>query len=233
HPQRPLRGEDRLRLHRDQRRRDVGLLRAAALPADDAQPSPTTTEPGPSPPRDRLPRRARPGAAGALHPRPRALPAADPRAHRADGRQAGVAGAGRRNALGAAGEHEQGGTEENSHPSPGTGGPTERTPGLRSGAGQAVNFHEPHIDYAGISPVIALTVGLCVVLLSAVFKPLRRSAPILTMLTLGVTAGLLIWQWDDPKTLVTGALRLDDLAISISLIAILMAASCVVLWIRE
>ena len=38
HPQRPLPVEDRLRLHRDQRRRDVGLLRAAPLPADDAQP---------------------------------------------------------------------------------------------------------------------------------------------------------------------------------------------------
>ena len=32
--------------------------------------------------------------------------------------------------------------------------------------GRTVNFHEPVIDYAGISPVIALTVGLCVVLLS-------------------------------------------------------------------
>ena len=38
HPQRPLPGEDRLRLRRHHRRRDVGLLRAAALPADDAQP---------------------------------------------------------------------------------------------------------------------------------------------------------------------------------------------------
>ena len=38
HPQRPLPGEDRLRLRRHLRRRDVGLLRAAPLPADDAQP---------------------------------------------------------------------------------------------------------------------------------------------------------------------------------------------------
>ena len=45
HPQRPLPGEDRLRLHRDQRRRDVGLLRAAPLPARDAQP-PATTDTG-------------------------------------------------------------------------------------------------------------------------------------------------------------------------------------------
>jgi len=92
-----------------------------------------------------------------------------------------------------------------------------------------VNFNEPHIDYAGISPLIALTVGVCVVLLSGVFKPFKRSAPLLTLVTLGAAAGLLIWQWDDPKNLITGALRLDDLAISISLIAVLVAAFCVVL----
>ncbi|HET7510134.1 MAG TPA: hypothetical protein VFJ65_07795, partial [Solirubrobacterales bacterium] len=73
-----------------------------------------------------------------------------------------------------------------------------------------MNFNEPHIDYAGVSPLIALTVGICVVLLSAVFKPVRRWAPALTLLTLGATAGLLIWQWNDPKSLITGALRLDD-----------------------
>ena len=38
HPQRPLPGEDRLRLRRHNGRRDVGLLRAAPLPARDAQP---------------------------------------------------------------------------------------------------------------------------------------------------------------------------------------------------
>jgi NADH-quinone oxidoreductase subunit N len=96
-----------------------------------------------------------------------------------------------------------------------------------------MNFHEPHIDYAGISPVIALTVGLCVVLLTAVFKPLRRTAPALTLITLAAAAGLLIWQWGDPKDLITGALRLDDLAISISLIAILTAGFCVLLSTRE
>ena len=96
-----------------------------------------------------------------------------------------------------------------------------------------MNFHEPSIDYAGISPLIALTVGLCAVLLSAVFKPFKRSAPLLTTIALAAAAGLLIWHWGDPKTLVTGALRLDDLAISISLIAILCAGFCVLLSIRE
>jgi NADH-quinone oxidoreductase subunit N len=92
-----------------------------------------------------------------------------------------------------------------------------------------LNFHEPVIDYAGIAPIIALTVGLCVVLLSAVFRPLKRTAPGLTLLTLAAAAGLLIWQWGESKSLVSGALRLDDLAISISLIAILTAGFCVLL----
>ncbi|HEX5984476.1 MAG TPA: NADH-quinone oxidoreductase subunit N [Solirubrobacterales bacterium] len=96
-----------------------------------------------------------------------------------------------------------------------------------------MNFHEPSIDYAGIAPLIALTVGICVVLLSAVFEPFKRSAPVMTTTTLLITAGLLIERWDEPETLIAGALRLDDLAISISLIAILMAVFCVLLSIRE
>jgi len=96
-----------------------------------------------------------------------------------------------------------------------------------------MNFNAPHIDYAALSPVLALTVGLCVVLLSGVFKPLKRAAPGLTLITLATTAGLLIWRWDNPQDLVSGALRLDDLAISISLIAILTAGFAVLLSIRE
>ncbi|MEZ5076112.1 MAG: NADH-quinone oxidoreductase subunit N [Solirubrobacterales bacterium] len=95
-----------------------------------------------------------------------------------------------------------------------------------------MTFHEPSIDYAGISPLIALTAGICVVLLSAV-SPLRRWAPALTMVTLAAAAGLLIWRWNENLELVAGALRLDNLAISISLIAILTAAFCVLLSIRE
>jgi len=96
-----------------------------------------------------------------------------------------------------------------------------------------VNFNAPHIDYAALSPVLALTVGLCVVLLTSVFKPLRRMAPFLSLLTLGATTGLLAWQWNDATNLVSGALRLDDLAISISLIAILTAAFAVLFSFRE
>ncbi len=96
-----------------------------------------------------------------------------------------------------------------------------------------MNFHAPHIDYAALSPVLALTAGLCVVLLTAVFKPLRRTAPGLTLLVLATTAGLLIWQWDESTSLVAGALRLDNLAIAISLIAILTASFAVLFSVRE
>ncbi len=96
-----------------------------------------------------------------------------------------------------------------------------------------MTFHPPHIDYAALLPVIALVAGVCVVLLSAVFKPLRRTAPWLTLAILAVTAAGLVLQWNDPTTLVAGALRLDDLAISISLIAILTAAFAVCLSLRE
>ena len=43
-------------------------------------------------------------------------------------------------------------------------------------------FNAPDIDYAGLSPVIALTAGICVVLLAGVFKPLQRTPPALTLL---------------------------------------------------
>jgi NADH-quinone oxidoreductase subunit N len=95
-----------------------------------------------------------------------------------------------------------------------------------------MSFDAPTLDYAGLAPLIALTVGACVVLLSAV-SPLRRSAPSLTLLTLAAAGGLLIWNWNEPTDLVAGALRLDDLAISISLVVLLMAAATVLLSIRE
>ena len=50
------------------------------------------------------------------------------------------------------------------------------------------DFHAPHVDYAGLSPVLALTAGVCIVLLSAVTPPLKRTAPVLSLVTLATTA---------------------------------------------
>ena len=98
-----------------------------------------------------------------------------------------------------------------------------------------MTFEAPHIDYAGISPVIALTAGLCVVLMAGLFGGARQRFVVsaLSVVTLATTAGLLIWQWGEAKDLVEGALRLDDLGIAISLIAVTAAAFVVPLTLRE
>ncbi len=96
-----------------------------------------------------------------------------------------------------------------------------------------MSFVAPDMDYGALAPIIALTAGLCIVLVSAVIRPLRHSAPLLTTIVLGTAAGLLIGEWGQATDLVSGALRLDDLAIVISLIAIGAALFAVLLSIRE
>src|SRR5688500_11741371 len=96
-----------------------------------------------------------------------------------------------------------------------------------------MNFTPPDIDYAGISPIIALTAGLCVVLLCGVVTTNRWVATLLALLTLGAAAGLCIWQWGENQDLVAGALRLDDLGLAGSLIAIASAAFVVPMNLRE
>jgi len=96
-----------------------------------------------------------------------------------------------------------------------------------------MNFHAPTIDYAGVSPIIALTAGICVVLIAGVFDRVKSAVPVLTLTTLGSAGGLFIWQWGERKDLVAGALRLDELAVAVALIAILAAAITVLLSNRE
>ncbi len=94
-------------------------------------------------------------------------------------------------------------------------------------------FNAPHIDYGALSPLIALTAGVCVILLMGVFRPLREAVAPLTFVILAAAAGLLIGRWDEPTSLLAGSLRLDDLAIAISLIAVGMALFTVLLSIGE
>jgi NADH-quinone oxidoreductase subunit N len=100
-----------------------------------------------------------------------------------------------------------------------------------------VTFTAPHIDYAGLSPVIALTGGVCLVLAGGLLVRGARQrvvVSILTLIALAAAAGLSIWQWTaEPKLLVAGALRLDDLGLAASLVAIASAAFVVPLSWRE
>jgi NADH-quinone oxidoreductase subunit N len=96
-----------------------------------------------------------------------------------------------------------------------------------------MNFNAPDIDYAGISPIIALTAGICVVLLAGSFERLQRGVPVLTLAVLAVTAARYVLQWGDHTDLVSGALRLDELSVAVGLIAVAAAAFTVLLSIGE
>jgi NADH-quinone oxidoreductase subunit N len=97
-----------------------------------------------------------------------------------------------------------------------------------------MTFTAPDIDYAGLSPVIALTGGICLVLLAGLIGRHQRAVvSVLSLATLGTAAGLCIWQWGERKDLVAGALRVDELALAATLIAIAAAAFCVPLSWRE
>ena len=94
-------------------------------------------------------------------------------------------------------------------------------------------FNAPDIDYAGLSPVIALTTGLVVVLMVGLLKTPRWLMPGLTIAALGAAGGLAIWQWGEQGDLVAGALRLDELGLSAVLIAVFAGGVATLLSIRE
>jgi NADH-quinone oxidoreductase subunit N len=79
----------------------------------------------------------------------------------------------------------------------------------------------PHVDWAGLSPIVALTGGLLVVLLVGLFRARfarERLVPFLTLVALGATVGLTIWRWHHPASIVSGALAVDDLALVLNLV---------------
>src|SRR5215216_5066924 len=97
-----------------------------------------------------------------------------------------------------------------------------------------MTFNAPEVDYAGLSPVIALTAGLCLVLMVGLIPRVGRfTMAYLTIAVLAATAGLAIWQWDQNQDLVAGALRLDAFGLAAALIACFAAAIAVLLSIRE
>jgi NADH-quinone oxidoreductase subunit N len=90
----------------------------------------------------------------------------------------------------------------------------------------------PHVDFAGLSPLIALLGGVVVVLLVGLLgSRFARSqvVPTLSLLALGATLGLTIWQWNAQKSIVSGALRIDDLALVLNMVLIVGGACAVLL----
>jgi len=89
----------------------------------------------------------------------------------------------------------------------------------------------PHVDFAGLSPLIALLGGAVLVLVVGLLGSRRARhtlVPLLALLALGAALGLTIWQWHTHKSIIDGAMSVDDLALSMNLILI-AGASCAVL----
>jgi NADH-quinone oxidoreductase subunit N len=90
----------------------------------------------------------------------------------------------------------------------------------------------PHIDWAAMSPVVALTAGAVIVLLVGLLRSpfvRRHLVPGLTLVTLGVTVGLSVWQWDANEIVVDGALVIDNLALVLTVLFCAGAAAAVVM----
>lgn len=75
----------------------------------------------------------------------------------------------------------------------------------------------PHIDWAGLSPFIALAGGSLVVLLVGIFlgRAARHATPLLSLVTLAATIGLAIWQFGERSQLISGAMALDELTVTL------------------
>jgi NADH-quinone oxidoreductase subunit N len=79
----------------------------------------------------------------------------------------------------------------------------------------------PYVDFAALSPLIALFGGAIVVLLVGLLgsrKVREQVVPTLALVALGASIGLTIWRWNDPESIVAGALRIDRLSLTLNLI---------------
>ncbi len=90
----------------------------------------------------------------------------------------------------------------------------------------------PHVDFAGLSPLIALLGGAAIVLLVGLLSSKWARAqlvPALSLAVLGAALGLTIWQWGEEKSIVSGALRIDDLSLLLNIVLIAGGAATVLL----
>jgi NADH-quinone oxidoreductase subunit N len=90
----------------------------------------------------------------------------------------------------------------------------------------------PDIDWAGLSPIVAFAAGSVLVLLVGLAggRAVRRVVvPALTLASLAAALGLTIWQWGERKSIISGALAVDDLAMYMNLLFIAGGAAAVLL----
>jgi NADH-quinone oxidoreductase subunit N len=96
-------------------------------------------------------------------------------------------------------------------------------------------INAPDINYAALSPLLALTGGACVTLMLGLLRGAtgRTLAAAAALVTLAVTAALCIWQLGENESIVEGALRTDDLAMLLDLLFCAAGAVTVLLSLRD
>ncbi len=79
----------------------------------------------------------------------------------------------------------------------------------------------PHVDWAAMSPIVALLGGGVVVLLAGLLRgrAMREvGVPSLAIVALGAALGLSVWQWGTDEDVISGALHVDRLALIATMI---------------
>ncbi|HEX5620683.1 MAG TPA: NADH-quinone oxidoreductase subunit N [Solirubrobacteraceae bacterium] len=90
----------------------------------------------------------------------------------------------------------------------------------------------PVIDWAALSPLVALAGGACIVLLVGLLRGRfirRHLVPALTIGALGATIGLSIWQWDENVEVVERSLSIDNLTLTLTILFAVAAIAAVLL----
>ncbi len=96
----------------------------------------------------------------------------------------------------------------------------------------AARIKGPHVDWLSLSPIGVLAVGAMVVLLAGLLGPRtirERLVPVLAVLTLIASIALEIARFKHPTSIISGALRIDDLALTLDLIFSVSALATVLL----
>jgi NADH-quinone oxidoreductase subunit N len=90
----------------------------------------------------------------------------------------------------------------------------------------------PHIDWAGLSPLIVVLGGALVVLMLGLLRSRairEKAVPALSVAALAIAIGRSITQWGERHDLVAGALRLDELTLSLTMIFCVAGIAAIIL----
>jgi NADH-quinone oxidoreductase subunit N len=90
----------------------------------------------------------------------------------------------------------------------------------------------PTIDWAGLSPLIALLSGAVIVLMVGLLRSRaarEHGVPFLSFATLATSLGLTIWQLDTTKSLISGALQIDGLGTVLNILFVSAGMATVLL----